>query len=52
VELLRQRSRPYLFSNALAPSVVAASLAVLDLLERADDLRARVHENAAYFRAR
>jgi glycine C-acetyltransferase len=51
VELLRQRSRPYLFSNALAPSVVAASLAVLDLLERSDDLRARVHENAAYFRA-
>ena len=52
VELLRQRSRPYLFSNALAPSVVAASLAVLDLLERSDDLRARVHANAAYFRQR
>jgi glycine C-acetyltransferase len=51
VELLRQRSRPYLFSNALAPSVVAASLAVLDLIERSDDLRARVHENAAYFRS-
>jgi glycine C-acetyltransferase len=51
VELLRQRSRPYLFSNALAPSVVAASLAVLDLIERSGDLRARVHENAAYFRA-
>jgi glycine C-acetyltransferase len=51
VELLRQRSRPYLFSNALAPAVVAASLAVLDLLERSDDLRARVHDNAAYFRA-
>jgi glycine C-acetyltransferase len=50
VELLRQRSRPYLFSNALAPSVVAASLAVLDLLEGADELRARLHENAAYFR--
>jgi glycine C-acetyltransferase len=52
VELLRQRSRPYLFSNALAPSVVAASLAVLDLLEGSGDLRARVHEHAAYFRAR
>jgi len=52
VELLRQRSRPYLFSNALAPSVVAASLTVLDLLGRSDDLRARLHANAAYFRAR
>jgi glycine C-acetyltransferase len=52
VELLRQRSRPYLFSNALAPSVVAASLAVLDLLEGSGDLRGRVHEHAAYFRAR
>ncbi len=52
VALLRQRSRPYLFSNALAPSVVAASLAVLDLLGRSDDLRARLHANAAYFRAR
>jgi glycine C-acetyltransferase len=51
VELLRQRSRPYLFSNALAPSVVAASLAVLDLIDRSGDLRTRVHENAAYFRA-
>jgi len=52
VELLRQRSRPYLFSNALAPSVVAASLCVLDLLEGGDELRARVHANAAYFRER
>jgi len=52
VELLRQRSRPYLFSNALAPSVVAASLAVLDLLEGGDELRARVHANAAHFRER
>ncbi|MDA0700355.1 MAG: glycine C-acetyltransferase [bacterium] len=52
VELLRQRSRPYLFSNALAPAVVAASIAVLDLLERSDDLRARLHDNAAYFRGR
>jgi glycine C-acetyltransferase len=52
VELLRQRSRPYLFSNALAPAVVAASLTVLDLLESSDHLRAELHTNAAYFRAR
>jgi glycine C-acetyltransferase len=50
-EWLRQRSRPYLFSNALAPVVAAASLAVLDLLERSDDLRLRLFENGAYFRA-
>ncbi len=47
---LRQRSRPYLFSNSVAPAVVAASLAVLDLLEDGDDLRARLRDNAAYFR--
>jgi glycine C-acetyltransferase len=52
VELLRQRSRPYLFSNALAPAVVAASLRVLDLLETSDDLRARLRENAEAFRER
>ncbi len=52
VSLLRQRSRPYLFSNALAPSVVAASLAVLDLLEGSGDLREQLHANAAYFRER
>ncbi len=52
VELLRQRSRPYLFSNSLAPSVVTASLAVLDLLEGADELRQRLHANASYFRQR
>ncbi len=52
VELLRQRSRPYLFSNSLAPSIVAASLAVLDLLETSDDLRVRLRENTAWFRAR
>ncbi len=51
VEWLRQRSRPYLFSNSLAPTIAAASLAVLDLLERDGSLRAQVHENAAYFRA-
>ena len=52
VALLRQRSRPYLFSNALAPSVVAASIEVLDLLEASDDLREQLHANAAYFRER
>jgi glycine C-acetyltransferase len=50
-EWLRQRSRPYLFSNALAPVVAAASLAVLDLLEEGDDLRLQLFENGAYFRA-
>jgi len=50
-EWLRQRSRPYLFSNALAPVVAATSLAVLDLLEAGDDLRRRLFENGAYFRA-
>ena len=52
VELLRQRSRPYLFSNALAPVVTAASLHVLDLIEQGDVLRRRVHANAARFRER
>ena len=52
VALLRQRSRPYLFSNALAPMVTAASLRVLELIERGDELRRRVHANAANFRAR
>ena len=50
VGLLRQRSRPYLFSNALAPVVTAASLRVLELIERSDGLRQRVHANAARFR--
>lgn len=52
VELLRQRSRPYLFSNSVAPSIVAASLAVLDLLERDTSLRDRLAENTRYFRER
>ena len=52
VDLLRQRARPYLFSNALAPSIVAASLKVLDLLEASSDLRERLMRNAADFRAR
>jgi glycine C-acetyltransferase len=51
VELLRQRSRPYLFSNSVAPPVVAASLAVLDLLSGRAELRRQLFDNAAYFRA-
>jgi glycine C-acetyltransferase len=47
---LRQRSRPYLFSNSVAPTIVAASIAVLDLLERDSSLREQLHENAGYFR--
>jgi len=49
---LRQRSRPYLFSNSIAPPVAAATLKVLDLLGRSQDLRDRVHSNARYFRER
>jgi glycine C-acetyltransferase len=51
IELLRQRSRPYLFSNSVAPAVVAASLAVLDLLSGTADLRQRLFDNATYFRS-
>jgi glycine C-acetyltransferase len=51
VELLRQRARPYLFSNSVAPPVAAASLRALDLIERSPDLRDRLRENTAYFRA-
>ena len=50
VAWLRQRSRPYLFSNSVAPVIVAASIAVLDLIDEDPALRDRVHENAAYFR--
>jgi len=50
IDLLRQRSRPYLFSNSVAPAVAGASLAVLDLLEGGDDLRARLRKNTAWFR--
>jgi glycine C-acetyltransferase len=50
VELLRQRSRPYLFSNAVAPSVVAGSLAALDLVARSDDAREQLRANTALFR--
>ncbi|NLM86486.1 MAG: glycine C-acetyltransferase [Clostridiales bacterium] len=49
-DLLRQRSRPYLFSNSVAPSICAATLKTLDLLEASTGLRDRVHENANYFR--
>jgi len=52
VSLLRQRSRPYLFSNTIAPPIVAASLKVLDLLTTSDDLRARLRANTALFRER
>ena len=50
IDLLRQRSRPYLFSNSVAPAVAGASLKVLDLLESSDDLRTRLRENTAWFR--
>lgn len=51
IDLLRQRARPYLFSNALPPAVVGAGLAALDIVEAADDLRARLFDNARYWRA-
>ena len=51
IDLLRQRSRPYLFSNTLAPVITATSIAVLDLLESAGELRARLVANAKRFRA-
>ena len=51
VDLLRQRSRPYLFSNTLAPAICAATLKTIDLLEASTALRDKVHENARYFRA-
>ena len=50
IDMLRQRSRPYLFSNSLAPSIVGASIAVLDLLSSTTDLRDKLWENTAYFR--
>ena len=48
---LRQRSRPYLFSNSVAPAIAATSIAVLDLLEGDDELRQKLHANAAQFRS-
>jgi glycine C-acetyltransferase len=50
VEILRQRSRPYLFSNALAPSIVGASIAVMDMLTETTELRDKLEENTLYFR--
>ena len=50
IDLLRQRSRPYLFSNSIAPPIVAASLKVFELLEESTELADRVKANAAYFR--
>ena len=50
VDLLRQRSRPYLFSNTVAPAICAATLKTLDLLEESTALRDKVHQNTAYFR--
>ncbi|MAF17763.1 MAG: glycine C-acetyltransferase [Marinomonas sp.] len=52
IEWLRQRSRPYLFSNSLAPAIVNASIRVLDVLKQSDVLRNRLWENAQYFRMR
>ncbi|CAN5391239.1 glycine C-acetyltransferase [soil metagenome] len=50
IELLRQRSRPYLFSNTLAPSITGTSIAVLDMLNKTTDLRDKLEENTKYFR--
>ncbi|MPM83815.1 2-amino-3-ketobutyrate coenzyme A ligase [bioreactor metagenome] len=52
VDLLRQRSRPYLFSNTLAPAICAATLKTIEMLEADTSLRDKVHENTAYFRAK
>ena len=51
VQLLRQRSRPYLFSNSLPPPVVGAALKVLELISQRSELRARLWDNATWFRA-
>jgi glycine C-acetyltransferase len=50
IDTLRQKSRPYLFSNTLAPSIAGASLSVLDRISKSTELRDRLHENTAYFR--
>lgn len=52
IDWLRQRSRPYLFSNTLAPSIAAASLEVLDIVEKANDRRQQLKANSQYFRER
>ena len=51
MDLLRPRSRPYLFSNTVAPAICAATIRTIELLEESTALRAKVHENARYFRA-
>jgi glycine C-acetyltransferase len=51
VELLRQRSRPYLFSNSLAPMIAAASITAIEVVQKSPDLRARLRRNAQHFRA-
>jgi glycine C-acetyltransferase len=51
IEWLRQKARPYLFSNSLAPAITAASIEALDLLSEGGELRGRLRANAAYFRA-
>ena len=50
VELLRQRSRPYLFSNTVAPSIVQASVKVIDIIKESNELRVKLSENTHYFR--
>jgi len=52
VAMLRQRSRPYLFSNSVAPPIAAASLKVLELIRSAKDLRQKLRDNTAFFRSR
>jgi glycine C-acetyltransferase len=52
IEMLRQRSRPYLFSNTLAPSIVGASIAVMDLLSETTELRDKLESNTKYFRTK
>jgi glycine C-acetyltransferase len=52
IEMLRQKSRPYLFSNTLAPSIVGASIAVLDMLTETTDLRDKLENNTRYFRTK
>ena len=52
IEMLRQRSRPYLFSNTVAPSIVGASIVVLDLLSQSTDLRDKLEFNTSYFRTK
>ena len=52
IDILRQRSRPYLFSNTLAPPIVVGALTALDILQTRPELRERLHENTAYFRSK